>query len=86
MLDNLTYDELLNKYANGIPCPDDFTFPTHVIDKWAQSDPSLLAIHWVAPDFKNERKITYKELAEQSNRMAVAFVNQGIKKHSRGEL
>lgn len=83
MLDNSTYEELVQRYKNGIPCPDDFSFPTHVIDKWSKSDPTLLAIHWVAADFRLERKVTYAELSDESHRMAVAFAKKGIKKGSR---
>lgn len=61
-----TYKELREKLKNGIPCPSDFSFPSNVIDKWAADSRNLLAIHWVAHDYKTERKITYSDLADVS--------------------
>lgn len=75
--------QLQHQYQNGIPCPVDFNFATHVVDKWALHQPPLLALHWVSPDFSKERKLTYAELAELSERAAVGLSRLGIKKGER---
>lgn len=61
-----TYKELRKSFQNGIPCPADFSFPSNVIDKFAADPRNLLAIHWVAHDYKTERKITYSDLSDVS--------------------
>lgn len=78
-----TYEQLCAKYEHGIPCPADFSFPSHVIDLWARDPRDLLAIHWVASDHSSERKISYRELSALSNRAAIALEKRGIKKGDR---
>lgn len=75
--------QLHHQHQNGIPCPRDFNFATHVVDKWALHQPSLLALHWVSADMKRERKLTYAELAELSERAAVGLAKLGIRKGER---
>ena len=78
-----TLAQLHHQYQNGIPCPPDFNFATHVVDKWALHQPPLLALHWVSSDFSKERKLTYADLAELSERAAVGLARLGIKKGER---
>lgn len=78
-----SYDELHELYRDGHPCPPDFSFPTHVIDEWAKTDSELCAIHWVSADFSVERKVSYRQLADLSNRAAIVFGRQGIAKGDR---
>ena len=77
------YDTICAKYGDGIPCPDDFSFPSSVVDKWAQTQPDQLAFHWVSHDFGTERKVTYAELSDLSNRAARAFLDSGLVKGDR---
>ncbi|GAA5975559.1 hypothetical protein JCM10908_005202 [Rhodotorula pacifica] len=77
------YDTLREKLKNGIPCPDDFNFPSHVLSKWAQKQPSQPALHWVSHDFKSERIVSYKELDDLIHRAAKAFYDAGIRKGDR---
>lgn len=76
------YEIISKRYAKGIPCPDDFSFPSHVLDKWA-TNPTQLALHWISHDFKVEKKLTYAQLSELSKKAAVVFENVGIKKGDR---
>lgn len=83
MASEFSYDAICSKYGEGIPCPSDYSFPTHVIDRWARDQPDRAAIHWVSHDFKKERVMSYRELADASNRAAKAFQDQGLKKGDR---
>lgn len=67
-------------YANGILCPSDFSFPSHVIDHWASVQPEATAIWWVSHDCKEERKVSYAELKNESLKSAKLFRQKGIKK------
>ncbi|GAA5884826.1 hypothetical protein JCM16303_007289 [Sporobolomyces ruberrimus] len=67
-------------YANGILCPSDFSFPSHVIDHWASVQPEATAIWWVSHDCKEERKVSYDELKNESLKSAKLFRQKGIKK------
>ncbi|SCZ99085.1 BZ3500_MvSof-1268-A1-R1_Chr3-1g05803 [Microbotryum saponariae] len=71
---------LESAYGQGIPCPSDFSFPSHVLDRWTSKQPQAPAIIWASPDFKQERIVSYKELSDLSNRAALAFEKHGIKK------
>lgn len=79
----MDYDSLCTTYKDGIECPKDFNFATHILDVWAEKIPRNLAIHWVSSDFRNELKYTYAALADASNRAAQAFAAMGIKKGDR---
>ncbi len=61
--------------------PEYFNFATDVIGKWA-SDPNKLAMLWIGQDGE-ERRITFAQFAERSNRSANAFASLGIKKGDR---
>lgn len=67
-------------YGQGIPCPSDFSFPSHVIDYWALAQPETPAIWWVSHDFKRERKVSYLELKRESLKSAKLFRKRGLKK------
>ncbi|GAA5936719.1 hypothetical protein JCM3775_000179 [Rhodotorula graminis] len=77
------YATICAKYGNGIPCPDDFSFPSAVVDKWAQAQPDQIAFHWVSHDFGHERKMTYADLSDLSHRAARAFADSGLVKGDR---
>ncbi|GAA5936026.1 acyl-CoA synthetase [Sporobolomyces koalae] len=72
--------ELRRLYSNGIPCPDDFSFPTHVLDHWASVQPEECALWWVSHDFAQERKVSYRQLKQESVKAAKVFRERGIKK------
>ncbi|KWU44217.1 acetyl-CoA synthetase [Rhodotorula sp. JG-1b] len=77
------YDTLHQKLKDGIPCPVDFSFPSHVLSKWARIQPSQPALHWVSHDFATERIVTYRELDDLTHRAAKAFCDAGLKKGDR---
>lgn len=75
-----SYKSLQAQYGNGIPCPPDYSFPTHTLDSWAQKQPDAPALHWVSSDCGTEKTLTYGQLAELSHRAAIALAGKGIKK------
>lgn len=80
--DPFTYTSLQKEFGQGIPCPTDYSFPTHTLDEWTRKQPDQLALHWVAHDYSQEKRITYRRLSDLSNRAAIAFSQRGIKKVS----
>ncbi|BGP38606.1 hypothetical protein JCM10450v2_002555 [Rhodotorula kratochvilovae] len=83
MASEFSYDTIHAKYGKGIPCPDDFSFPASIVDRWARTQPDQPALHWVSHDFARERIVSYKELSELSHRAAKVFQNAGLKKGDR---
>ncbi|GAA6002262.1 hypothetical protein JCM10207_003152 [Rhodosporidiobolus poonsookiae] len=81
--EDFSYAAIHAKYGAGLACPADFSFPSHVLDRWAAHDPPLTAIHWVSHDFGTERRVSYRELSELSHRAARVFLDHGIKKGDR---
>lgn len=77
------YDSLFKQYSGGIPCPSDFNFATHIIDKWARTNASLPALHFVNADFEEDRVVSYGELSDLSHRAARVFSEAGLKKGDR---
>jgi hypothetical protein len=53
---DFSYATLQKKYSDGIHCPADFSFPSHVLDAWSAKQPSAPALHWVSSDFRYVRK------------------------------
>jgi acetyl-CoA synthetase len=72
------YDRLRQTFR--WPEPAHFNFGFDVVDRWAEKDPEHTAIHWLAA--KEERRVTYSQLAERSGRLAGALQELGI---ARGE-
>src|SRR5436853_335131 len=56
--------------------PDRFNFARDVIGRWA-TDPQKVAMHWLGPD-GGERKITFREFAERSDRVAELLQRHGV--------
>ncbi|BGP14573.1 hypothetical protein JCM10213v2_002522 [Rhodosporidiobolus nylandii] len=83
MAQDFSYDAIHARYGAGIPCPPDFSFPSHVVDRWAEERPTLPAIQWVSHDFRDERTLTYTDLADLSNRAARVFQQAGLRKGDR---
>ncbi|GAA5881051.1 hypothetical protein JCM8547_001583 [Rhodosporidiobolus lusitaniae] len=83
MTQDFSYAALHARYGNGIPCPDDFSFPSHVVDRWAEEQPDEIALWWVSAACSVEKKVSYAELSALSNRAASMFRKKGLKKGDR---
>ena len=59
--------------------PDEFNFAYDVIDAWAEQAPDKLALLWTN-DHGEERRFTFKELKEESDRVASYFTSLGLGK------
>lgn len=57
-----------------------------MIDSYAQTQGDVPAIWWVSHDFKKERKVSYKELSDESKKAAKLFREKGIKKGDKSVL
>ncbi|MBU0887413.1 MAG: acyl-CoA synthetase [Alphaproteobacteria bacterium] len=62
--------------------PERFNFGGDVIDHWARERPEHLALIW-CDDQGNERRLTYADIAELSNRVANALSARGVKRGDR---
>ena len=58
--------------------PERFNFAEEVIGRWAQ-DPAKLGMWWLSHDAGRERKITFAEFAERSDRFAEVLQRSGVK-------
>lgn len=58
---------------------DNFNFSYDVVDELARIQPDKLAILWVGDD-GTEMRFSYKDLEEQSNRVANMMLDHGVKK------
>ncbi len=74
-----TFDDkgVLSSYKPIIP--DNFNFAYDVVDVYAARTPDKLALIW-CDDSGREKRITYRELSEQSSRCANMLRSYGIKK------
>lgn len=74
-----SFDEkgILNKFELNLS--DNFNFSYDILDKMAELYPDRLAIHWTNENGA-EKKFTFKELSEESNRMANMLTAHGVKK------
>ncbi len=62
-----------------IKVPENFNFAYDVVDRYAEMEPEKTAIVW-CNDSGDEKRITFKELREKSERAANFFMREGIKK------
>ncbi|EKE76577.1 acetyl-CoA synthetase family protein [Oceanibaculum indicum P24] len=62
--------------------PESFNFGGDVIDAWARERPDHPALIW-CDDQGNERRLTYADIAELSNRVANALSARGVKRGDR---
>lgn len=58
--------------------PEYFNFATDVVDRWAE-DETKLALHWVDAQCREERKLTFAEIAARSRSLAGAMQEEGLK-------
>lgn len=71
------YDDLKNNFALAIP--DDFNFAYDVVDRYARTVPSKLAMVW-CDDTKQDRHFTFKQISDKSMQTANYLASHGIKK------
>jgi len=77
-----TYTDAASCPGPIIEVPEYFNFGYDVIDRWAEEDRNRLAMIWV-DDNRNERKFTFHDLRNLSNRAANIFLKYGITKGDR---
>ena len=65
----------------NIEIPENFNFAYDVVDEYARIEPEKVALVWCNDE--TDRKFTFKELKEYSDRAANFFKQQGIKKGDR---
>lgn len=75
-----SYEDFMQNYELHIP--DHFNFGYDIVDEWARIQPEKTALIWTNTD-GDERFVTYKELQEQSDRVAAFLLDLGIQKGDR---
>lgn len=71
------YDDLMKHYK--VTVPERFNFGIDVVDRYAAEEPDKLAMIW-CNDSGEEKIITFKDVAENSNRIANMLYAKGIRK------
>ena len=69
------YEQTVREFK--LEVPERFNFARDVIGKWAQ-DPEKLAMHWLGA-VGEERRLTFAEFAERSDRFARVLQDQGVR-------
>ena len=72
------FDKEGNLKSVSIECGEHFNFSYDILDEIAKNYPDDLALIW-CDDYNNEKKITFKQMSEMSNRVANFFIDKGIK-------
>lgn len=72
-----SYEDLTKNYK--VKYSDNFNFGFDVVDKYAKLDPNKLAMIW-CNDSGEERFITFKDVSENSNRIANMLYSKGVRK------
>lgn len=57
--------------------PERFNFGHDVVDRWAADQPDTRALWWIGPEGE-ERRLTFREVADRSNRVANALGALGL--------
>ena len=70
------YEETVRTFKLDVP--ERFNFAREVIGRYAE-DPEHLAMWWLSGDGSQERKITFKEFAERSDKFAEILQKSGVK-------
>src|SRR5919108_6533670 len=78
--DSRNYDDLRRNFRWQVPAR--FNIGVDVCDRWAERDPSRLAILHVRPDGRAE-EVSYGALREMSNRLANALRTHGVARGDR---
>ena len=71
------YDDLAKNYR--VNTPDDFNFGRDIVDEYAKLEPNKTALVW-CNDSGEEHIISFKDVSENSNRIANALYRAGIRK------
>ena len=71
------YDKTKAEFKLDVP--EYYNWVRDCFDKWTEKDPDKLALLWV-DDFDNEKRFTFGELTEASNRFANVLKENGFKK------
>ena len=71
------YDDLMKSYRVNVP--ERFNFGRDVVDEYARTEPDKTALVW-CNDSGEERIISFKDVSENSNRIANALYKAGIRK------
>ncbi len=76
------FSETVNSFGElldvSINYPENFNFSYDILDEMAKKIPADLALIW-SNDLGQEKKITFKEMSDMSNRVANFFIFNGIK-------
>lgn len=78
-VDFKSYNDFKDNF--NIKIPENFNFAYDVVDEYARIEPDKVAMVWCNDN--TDRKFTFKELKEYSDRAANFFQKQGIKKGDR---
>ena len=72
-----SYEDFKQNYRVNVP--EKFNFAFDVVDEWAKLEPNKLALVWIDDDF-HEKRLTFSDLKDLSNRAANVFAAHGIRK------
>lgn len=75
-----SYRDFMDNFRVHVPAR--FNFAYDIIDEWARTEPEKTAIVWT-DGHGRERRVTYRELSETSDRVAAWLLEEGIKKGDR---
>lgn len=76
-VDFKSYEDFMANYK--VNCKEDFNFGFDVVDKYAELDPNKLAVVW-CNDSGEEKFISFKEISDNSTRIANMLIKSGIQK------
>jgi acyl-coenzyme A synthetase/AMP-(fatty) acid ligase len=65
--------------TDTLTAPEFFNFATDVIDRWAETRPTSLALWWVDAATRAERRYTFRELSDLSTQAAHFLQTRGVK-------
>jgi len=72
-----SYEDVMENFK--ITYPDNFNFAYDVVDELAKTQPDNLCMLWISNEFE-EKRISFSEMALQSNKAANYFKSLGIRK------
>ncbi|MFA6815925.1 MAG: AMP-binding protein [Lentisphaeria bacterium] len=70
-----SYEDFYKNFK--LELPEHFNFTYDVVDVYAKEEPDRVALVW-CNDYNEEQVITFKDLAQRTNRVANMFLKQGI--------
>ncbi len=72
-----SYNDFKNNFEFKVP--ENFNFAYDVVDRYAEEDPEKIALLW-CNDLGEEKKFSFKDIKEYSNKAANLIKSHGIKK------